>query len=240
MACSVTCRHSVQQAWAALRRCVPCTHRAAAAVAPRSALCGTLVLCHVTSQHIVQQLQSRLRPSLLAVVCTHSCGTLVCCLSICLPAVNLPGFSYSVDSRGNPSVLRCPVNTYGPGLKKQRACVPCPTGFSSNGKDGQSSSAACGKRLQVPATVQHRTQSAAGLSLPKPTSNCHAISCDMALGECSSIHCESTASLHTAIDLMCPLTVPLVSCSVACWVLLKGSGSCSPMPARRVQGWNWP
>jgi hypothetical protein len=47
----------------------------------------------------------------------------------CCAAVNVPGSSYSVDAAGNPSSTTCPINTYGPGLKKQRACVPCPTGF---------------------------------------------------------------------------------------------------------------
>jgi hypothetical protein len=46
----------------------------------------------------------------------------------CLP-VNTPGYSYSINATGYPSQTACPMNTYSPGFKKQRACVPCPTGF---------------------------------------------------------------------------------------------------------------
>lgn len=38
---------------------------------------------------------------------------------------------------------RSPVNTFGPGLRKQRACVPCPSGYSTMGKVGQSRIDAC-------------------------------------------------------------------------------------------------
>jgi hypothetical protein len=64
----------------------------------------------------------------------------------CLPAVNMPGYSYSINSAGQPSASLCPLNTYSPGMKKQRACVPCPTGFSTNGRTGASSPTACGER----------------------------------------------------------------------------------------------
>jgi hypothetical protein len=43
--------------------------------------------------------------------------------------VNRPGFFYSVNSTGYPWATICPDNTYCTGFKRQRACVPCPTGF---------------------------------------------------------------------------------------------------------------
>lgn len=62
-----------------------------------------------------------------------------------MPAVNLPGYSYDITAAGTPSATLCPLNTYGPGMKKQRACVPCPTGFTTNGKLGQTSANTCGE-----------------------------------------------------------------------------------------------
>lgn len=57
--------------------------------------------------------------------------------------VNVAGTFYSVDASGNPSATTCPVNTYGPGQRKQRACVPCPPGYTTNGATGQSRATAC-------------------------------------------------------------------------------------------------
>ena len=62
----------------------------------------------------------------------------------CLAAVNLPGFYYTLDNN-QPGAVQCPINTYGPGLKKQRACVPCPTGFTTNGRVQQTMPHACGE-----------------------------------------------------------------------------------------------
>ena len=61
------------------------------------------------------------------------------------PAVNVPGSFYKLDAGGQPSSVTCPVDTYGPGLRKQRACVPCPPGYVTNAKTGQSSARACGE-----------------------------------------------------------------------------------------------
>jgi hypothetical protein len=66
------------------------------------------------------------------------------------PAVNLPGFSYSitvnaVTGTSDVSAVLCPENTYSPGLKKQRACVPCPTGFTTKGMTGMTRPEACSK-----------------------------------------------------------------------------------------------
>mgnify|MGYP001810299316 CR=1 FL=1 len=70
------------------------------------------------------------------------------------PSVNPAGTYFTFDeATKEPGVAMCPVNTYGPGLKKQRACVPCPSGyttdFSTSGvitqRTGQSSKSACGK-----------------------------------------------------------------------------------------------
>lgn len=57
-----------------------------------------------------------------------------CCLPLLtLPAVNPPGTFYVAPvNGGQPSATRCPVNTYGPGFKKQRACVPCPSGYTTD------------------------------------------------------------------------------------------------------------
>ncbi len=59
-------------------------------------------------------------------------------------AVNLPGYSYSADASGNPDQAVCPINTYGPGLRKQRACVPCPPGYVTQATT-QSKASACGE-----------------------------------------------------------------------------------------------
>jgi hypothetical protein len=64
-----------------------------------------------------------------------------------LPAVNAPGHFFALGSAGAVSAVECPPDTYCPGLKKQRACVPCPTGFTTNGLTGQYSPAACGTLL---------------------------------------------------------------------------------------------
>lgn len=45
--------------------------------------------------------------------------------------VNKPGFKFIVAASGKPSAVACPVDTYGPGLKKQLVCVPCPSGFTT-------------------------------------------------------------------------------------------------------------
>jgi len=57
--------------------------------------------------------------------------------------VNVPGYFYSADASGNPSSTICPVDTYGPGLRKQRACVPCPPGYTTRGQTGSTSTRAC-------------------------------------------------------------------------------------------------
>jgi hypothetical protein len=60
--------------------------------------------------------------------------------------VNTPGNYYVIDATGqNVTQVPCPINTYGPGLKKQRACVPCPTGFTTNLMTSRFSPTACSK-----------------------------------------------------------------------------------------------
>lgn len=67
-------------------------------------------------------------------------------LLLLLPAVNLPGFYYFANfSAGVVASSLCPEDTYGPGLRKQRACVPCPVGFSTVGRAGRAAPTACGK-----------------------------------------------------------------------------------------------
>jgi hypothetical protein len=66
------------------------------------------------------------------------------CLLLRLPAVNLPGTYYTIDAlAGTVGAVTCPVDTYGPGLRKQRACVPCPPNYVTNGKTGQTSPMQC-------------------------------------------------------------------------------------------------
>jgi hypothetical protein len=52
-----------------------------------------------------------------------------------------------------------PVNTVvvfcRPGMKKQRACVPCPTGYVTNGVTGAKAPTACGTPFAPPWEPQH-------------------------------------------------------------------------------------
>lgn len=60
-------------------------------------------------------------------------------------AVNIPGTYYYISADGNTiDQITCAVNTYGAGFKKQRACVPCPTGYTTNGVTGAISPTQCG------------------------------------------------------------------------------------------------
>jgi len=71
-------------------------------------------------------------------------------LLFCLlpPAVNMPGYYYVIDSTGtNVTQVICPVNTYSAGFKKQRACVPCPTGFITKGLTGRTKPTDCSECL---------------------------------------------------------------------------------------------
>lgn len=61
-----------------------------------------------------------------------------------LPSVNLPGYFYSITAAGAPSATPCGPDSYSPGWKKQRACVPCPTGFSTAGAVEAKAPTACG------------------------------------------------------------------------------------------------
>jgi len=63
----------------------------------------------------------------------------------CNAAVNPPGTAYTLNEAGTLSTTTCPQDSYGPGLKKQRACVPCPPGYTTNGTVGRTSVRACGK-----------------------------------------------------------------------------------------------
>jgi hypothetical protein len=46
-----------------------------------------------------------------------------------LQCVNSPGYAFTtVGDSKNPLAVPCGVDTYSPGFKKQRACVPCPDG----------------------------------------------------------------------------------------------------------------
>jgi hypothetical protein len=103
---------------------------------------------------------------------------LLCC------AVNLPGYSYSITSVNGLSIVsaeRCPVNTYSPGLKKQRACVPCPTGFTTKGLDGRTRPEDC-------------SESQAHLSSPLSCSKLHTHDSSL---QCP--HCFQSCSLVTDV-----------------------------------------
>lgn len=62
-----------------------------------------------------------------------------------IAAVNLPGYYYALGSGGDPQALPCPVDTYQPGLRKQRACVPCPPGYTSLNRTMQTNFWSCGE-----------------------------------------------------------------------------------------------
>jgi hypothetical protein len=79
----------------------------------------------------------------------HACAaqlTVLCLPALPVPAVNLPGHFYTVNN-GEPSQDVCPINTYGPGLRKQRACVPCPPGYSTLDQTARSKASDCGEYL---------------------------------------------------------------------------------------------
>lgn len=60
--------------------------------------------------------------------------------------VNPPGTYYSLDSSsGVASATPCPVDTFGIGLKKQRQCVGCPSGYTTASVSGASSLSQCGE-----------------------------------------------------------------------------------------------
>lgn len=74
----------------------------------------------------------------------------VCCAHFCVashskPAVNLPGFKYTVNAMGEPNVEPCPINTYNLGLRRQRTCWPCPSGHTTNELTGATDVSQCGE-----------------------------------------------------------------------------------------------
>lgn len=83
------------------------------------------------------------------------------------PAVNPPGTFYALinDNPNSPTAVACPSHTYGPGLKKQRACVPCPPGYTTEKvvgeaitpQTGQSLKSACGKFVSNSVTLGGHT-----------------------------------------------------------------------------------
>lgn len=82
--------------------------------------------------------------SLMATVETPRFMRTCCCCCVCPCSVNVPGTYYLLDSTGQPAAATCPADTYSPGLRKQRACVPCATGFTTNQATEQLSARACG------------------------------------------------------------------------------------------------
>jgi hypothetical protein len=66
-----------------------------------------------------------------------------CCLAVL--AVNLPGTFYDIQAGNTIAAVMCPRDSYCAGLKKQRQCVPCPTGYTTNGAIGQVAPTACHK-----------------------------------------------------------------------------------------------
>lgn len=72
--------------------------------------------------------------------------------------VNDKGYYYSINpTTSDPSATICPVDSYGPGLRKQRACVPCAPGYITNGATGSTVATACvvpaGYFLKAPGQV---------------------------------------------------------------------------------------
>lgn len=78
-------------------------------------------------------------------VCCYCCHVVTLLL-----AVNLPGTYYTISNAASATLatvgaVACPVDTFSPGYRKQRACAPCPTGTTTNGLQRQSKPSACGK-----------------------------------------------------------------------------------------------
>lgn len=61
--------------------------------------------------------------------------------------MNKAGTYYGLDSAGNPFATPCPADTFGFGYRKQRACAPCPSGYTTNGVTGQRYISDCGEDL---------------------------------------------------------------------------------------------
>jgi len=120
---------------------------------------------------------------------------------------------------------------YGPGLKKQRLCVPCPTGFSTAGKILQTRPMSCGTCvLQVQTSLrccqelwQHTMLLSYGL-LPWQH------------GSISAVNLAACCAMMPG--LLSPLPHFFVlPCSRPCWLLSQGSWSGGTLPQGRVEGW---
>jgi hypothetical protein len=90
-------------------------------------------------------------------------------LRLSLPALQstCPVPSTPLTFPAEPGQSTCPVDTSGPGLREQRACVPCPPGYSTKGLTGKTTSRDCCKHtgwlfvacsLAHHATVAHTLQ----------------------------------------------------------------------------------
>jgi hypothetical protein len=70
------------------------------------------------------------------------------CALYFLHAVNVPGSYYTLSISGSSisvGQVTCPADTFSPGLKKQRACVPCPSGYTTEGVMGAVVPTQCGE-----------------------------------------------------------------------------------------------
>lgn len=113
--------------------------------------------------------------------------------------VNLPGYSYAlyvyaVQGFSIPYSVPCPVGTYSAGMKKQRACVPCPTGFSTTGPLASSPTACVippGSYLKNPgmAALCPRGEYKSGWSNPGHCTKCAYGVTTITEGSTSESHC---------------------------------------------------
>jgi hypothetical protein len=187
-----------------------------------------------------------------------ACPAFVCVL----PSVNLPGYSYSITAAGTPSAAPCGPDSYSPGYKKQRACVPCPTGFTTAGAVQAKSPTACGKHhSEYHCNTWNHVAVAAALGC---SCTCIDVSPGGRLAK-GSLHNYRTSTGKGALqagivcldppnisfslsqdlsglavsDIMVLPSLPVCACSCACWLLPQGSWPGGPMPQGRVEVRHW-
>jgi hypothetical protein len=167
-----------------------------------------------------------------------------------LSPVNQPGYFYSVTAAGVPSATPCGPDSYSPGWKKQRACVPCPSGFTTAGVVEAKSPTACGMYLIADA---HAEQDAAA---DVTTAGAATADCNRA---CQTLADEG--ELHRTALQSCGLGFPwqvaqqsiagwwslnkvllcltrVYACSCSCGLLPEGTWPGCALPQGRVEEWH--
>lgn len=167
------------------------------------------------------------------------CGFLLCVIVSfprCSHAVNLPGFSYVVDAQGLPGVDRCPVNTYNPGMRRQRTCWPCPAGYTTNGMTGRTDVTACGRCQCLPGAKQclmcicQHTRGSSGVHVS--TSATHQTT-PVCLQSVCHVCRVSELARHVCRVILC------CAGSGAGWLLHAVPNHCGTLPPRAVEELGW-